>query len=178
MPEVFRQIYMIILWLYQVLWYKMIKNISMSIMTVDNKYYDYDQNVILICSLRINCHVWGVPRPCRRCLDRFTWLFYYFIRFYDAKWMSMSFMTVENKHYDYNQNVILMCSLRANCHVWGVPRPCRRCFVFRQVYMIILSFYQVLWCQMIKNISISFMTVENKHYDYNQKCDSHVFITG
>ena len=74
-----------------ILWSKMIQNASTSIMTVDNTCmcHDYDQSVILVCSLRVKDHVWGVHSPCRRCLDRFMWLFYHYIRFYDQKWHKM-----------------------------------------------------------------------------------------
>ena len=81
------------------------------LVATDNKHCDYDQSVILMCSLRVKHHVCGVSRSCRRCLDRFMWLFHHFSRFYDPKWSKMStstsIMAVDNIH--VLQSVWLLC---------------------------------------------------------------------
>ena len=51
-----------------------------------SKYYVHDQSVTLVCPFRTKYHIWSVSRPYRRCLDRFVWLLYHFIRFYGPKY--------------------------------------------------------------------------------------------
>ena len=94
------------------------------------KYYDYDQNMTIVCTLRVKCRTWGDSRPYWRCLARFVWLFYHFIRCYGPKCskicQSRSWWS-KPKYCDYDQSVARVCPLRVNHRIWGVSRSYWRC---------------------------------------------------
>ena len=95
-------------------------DIKYDIMRYKNTYFA--QCVTLVWSWWTKYPFQGVSRPYRGCLDRFIWLFYHFIRFYDPKYPkiceSRSWWS-KSKYYVHDQSVTLVCTFRTKDHIRG-----------------------------------------------------------
>ena len=132
--------------------------------------------MIIVCSLRIQYHIRDASRSCRGCLDRFMWLFHHLIWFYDsehAKTHQNQSWRSKTKCHVCDQIMITVCSLRVQCHVWGVSVPCRRCLDrFMWLFHHLIRFYGSKHAKYVK------INHENKRSCLWSNHDYFVFITG
>lgn len=99
---------------------------SKSNMMIKIKILRCDQNVTLMCSLRIQYHIQYASRPYSRWLSRFMWLFYYFNIFYWPKYTELCQNLIwwsKSQYYDYDQIVTIACTLQIQYHIQNAFRP-------------------------------------------------------
>ena len=122
-----------------------------------------------MCTLRIQYHIQYASRPYSGWLSRFRWLFYHFNIFYSSKYTELCQNLTwwsKSKYYDYDQNIIIMCSLRIHYHIRYACRPysgwLSRC---RWLFYHFNIFYWPKYTELCQNL-ISWS--KSKYYDYDQ----------